>query len=114
MRLRGGDDDVSREAPVGFAAQQPDRRRVFAVVAVDRRVDQYTTAEQVRRSVCADRHYEARDVAALYSRETDRAAPAGPGVGLAWKPVGALAGPDVGVVDRGCADADQYLARAGG
>jgi hypothetical protein len=114
MRVRGGDDDVGGEASVGFTPQQSDRRRVFAVVAVDRWVDQRPAAEQVCRYVCADRDHEARDVAALYPRETDRATPARLGVGLAWKAVGALAGPDVCVVDCGCANANEYLAGAGG
>ena len=114
MRVRGRDDDVGRESSVRFAAQQPDRRCVTAVVAVDRRVDQHPTAEQVRGCVGADRGHSAGDVAALYPREPERAAPAGLGVGPARKAVGALAGPDVRVVDRGCVHADQDLAGAGG
>lgn len=90
------DDDVLGEAAVGFAAQQPHRRRLGVVVEVDRRVDQHPPAHQPGRYAGADRGDHTGDVTALHEREGDRATPPSKSIGLARQPVGALASPDVG------------------
>jgi hypothetical protein len=60
----------------------------------------------------ADLPDHAGDVAALDPRERYGTPPPGEGVGTTGEAVGALPGPEVGVVHRGRADLDEDLAAA--
>ena len=110
----GVDDHELGEAAVGLAAEDVGRVRVGPVVVVARRrVDQHPAPHQVGGGARAGGHDLAGDVAALDAGEVDGAPPARAGLGgLRAAAVGALAGPQVGVVEAGGAHPHQHLAGA--
>ncbi|WAC66903.1 hypothetical protein OVA14_03785 [Agrococcus sp. SL85] len=95
---------------VALAAHEPDGLGVLAVPCVDGGVDDDAATEERVVDALADRDDDAGGVCTLDARQIHRALPAGAGSG---KAVGALAGPDVGVVERRRAHAHEHLARAG-
>jgi len=81
--LFGADDDELREAAVGLAAEQADGRCVTRLVAIQRRIHQYSLAHLIGIDASAHGGDHSRDVAALNPRKRDGPTPARPCVRVA-------------------------------
>lgn len=104
----GRHDDVLGEAPVALATEHVDRTRVRPRVLVVGGIDQHARPHDVSRLLATGCNHGPGHVTALDAGEVERSQPAGPLVGV---PVGALAGPKIGVVAARGAYADQHFVR---
>ena len=111
MQLGNGATVVLGEAAVDLTAD--DQAREVVLVAGGR-VDDHPLVEPRLVDIGADRAHPTGDVDALDARKVDRhTLPSDDGVGIVGGPVGALARPDVGVVQRGGGHPHQRVTRSG-